>query len=824
MVDDLEKLPSRENSGQTGLFFRGRPWLFLLIFGGLFLVVAILVKWQSPVTAVDLNQPWLNTALPPPDENDQILHTFTPKRDGLSEIELLVTRYGSEENNGQLDFQLQDETGNVIASESWHPASQDNQAYILRFPPQSNSAGKIYSLAIKGSTGNTFAPWGYDLDIIENSTLTLTDGETAAQELHFKTRYQLSFLAAVTDLALLSTANAGLILLSLLFMFLPGCMVLLAGWPHTRTWDPAAWIGAALAAGVALWPLLWLWLSTAGIGWSSWSLWTALILGWIATIILYLWRSGRRFQSGTISWDRTKAVTRPFKKRHLLLLAILLLGLAVRLIAIRDQAFPAWVDSSRHALITAVMAGDGRVITDYGPLLPVSRFPYHFGFHTLAASLSLMTGVELQQLLLVLGQLLNALIPLSVYAGISLITKRWRVAMIATFLVALPFLFPGYYATWGRMTQLTAMLILPIALALTWYIIRGTSTGRKSWWLLAILASGLFLTHFRVFLLYLPFAGLVWLLSRGRNGRWLALAAGVTALLAGPRIIRLFDDMEASGLGGSFSGYNDFPTGYTTAGWERYFLILLGVFILLILAAALRSRRWSWLPLILASWSLLVALSLSGLIPGLPGTSLINVNSAYISFFLPLSWILAIVFDRIWSWLTLGPWPVQVAAWAAAGVLLAAATLLGINQQVNILNPQTILAYPPDVDGLAWIDKNLPPEAIVAVNSWQWLGDTWTGNDGGAWILPLTSRESTTPPADYIYERSLAEDVKAFNNTASQVEDWSDPAQVSWMMDSGVTHIYIGARGGFFDPSELSRNPEAAEIYHRDGVFIFALK
>jgi hypothetical protein len=265
------------------------------------------------------------------------------------------------------------------------------------------------------------------------------------------------------------------------------------------------------------------------------------------------------------------------------------------------------------------------------------------------------------------------------------------------------------------------------------------------------------------------------------------------------------------------------PTGYANAGWERYYLILLGVFLLIAIAAAVRSRRWAWLPLFLAGWTGLVALILSDRVPGVPATSLINLNSAYISFFLPLSWIRAIVFDRTWNWLSFRSWPVQAAGWAAAGVLVAAMTLLGISQQAGILNPQTILAHPPDVEGLSWLDENLPPGAKVAVNSWQWLGNTWTGNDGGAWIVPLTGRESTTPPPDYIYDRALAQEINAFNKDASNVEDWSDPAQAIWLQAMGVTHIYVGARGGFFDPSELARNPRISEIFHNDGVFIYSL-
>lgn len=121
------------------------------------------------------------------------------------------------------------------------------------------------------------------------------------------------------------------------------------------------------------------------------------------------------------------------------------------------------------------------------------------------------------------------------------------------------------------------------------------------------------------------------------------------------------------------------------------------------------------------------------------------------------------------------------------------------------------------------MEENIDDSSLVAVNSWQWLGQTWTGADGGAWILPLTRINSTTPPADYIYDRSLAQDVKAFNLHVQSEPDWSDPAAVDWLKDQGVTHLYVGAKGGTFDPAFLAKNPSLQMVYARDGVFIFAV-
>jgi hypothetical protein len=97
------------------------------------------------------------------------------------------------------------------------------------------------------------------------------------------------------------------------------------------------------------------------------------------------------------------------------------------------------------------------------------------------------------------------------------------------------------------------------------------------------------------------------------------------------------------------------------------------------------------------------------------------------------------------------------------GFGLTLAGLFGTYQQITILNPQTILVYPQDIQAIHWLDEHLPPEAHIAVNSWLWLGNTWAGSDGGAWIVPLTGRSTSTPPADYIYNRDLLARVNGFN-------------------------------------------------------------
>lgn len=782
--------------------------LFLLIGAVWFGLWAAARGWPGPIVASDVQQHRLNVALPIPQPNQPIRQTFRPGWNGLSEVEILVARYG-EGGTGQLTLRLLADSGRDVASQSWsNQQLSHNQTLVLRFAPQPDSAGRQYTLVISGDQANQFSAWAYDLDVYDGGQMLVPAGGNF-QELRFTTRYTLSWATALMALKSRLEQDGGVMFLAMAYIFLPGAFVLSfwgARWPGRS--NPVVWWGLALAIGLALWPLGWYWLTLLSGRWVGWSLWLVVGGGWLAVG----WRQWR------LGWRLAPA------GEWLPMLVILLVSLAVRLLAVRHLAFPAWVDSGRHALISQLMADTGQTLSHYRPLLPVDRSPYHVGLHTIPAGLKLMNGYALPALLLVLGQLLNALAPLTIYTSAWLFTKRRGVALLAAFLVALPFFFPAYYTTWGRLTQLDGALVLAVLVALTWRV--GCSGRNWAKWtvLVGLLAAGLFLIHFRVFVLYLPWAGLVALFSN-RSRFWRLLAAGGLALLLiAPRVFTLYQLTRLNQLTTSDSGYTAFPFSYVQTGWEPYFWWVAGAIWLLAIGAWFGQRqRWAVLPLLLMAWMGLVVVGLSGRVPGLPPTWVVNLNSAYITFFVPLAWLVGIGSGRVRAWLARRGWLPQLLTYGVAGAGLMALALFGVKQQITILNPITILAEPQDLAAIAWAADQLPPSAKVAVNSWLWLGQTWAGGDGGGWLLTLTGREITTPPVDYIYNRELAEQVANFNQQATAMTDWASPAAAEWLAEQGITHVFVGARGGFFDPAALANNPNLEMIYGQNGVFIFAL-
>ncbi len=809
------------------------PWLLIGLISAVILLsaadyfeLADTTRFVGPIEAIDLEQGRIDTALPAPAANVAIHQSFVPRHDGLSEVEVTLVRYGdaTSAETGQLTIQLTDASGTTVAETTLATNRLDhNQPYRLRFERQPHSAGQPYTLTLKGNDTNPFAVWGYSEDVyaggeawVDAGVLSAEVPTTAAQDMRFRTRYRLSWIDALQTLGETLYYEGLLLLLALFVLPLPGILLLQVAQRRgvvTGEWDALAWLASAVALGLAAWPLLWQWLTVLGGRFWSWNLWIWVLGGWLAVVVL--WLAQRR---------RPTTLLLRFHSAHLWLLALLLLGAALRLLAVRDVGFPLWVDSSRHALITAVMADSGQAIRSYTPYLPVERFPYHYGFHALAATLRLMSDWPMARLLLYLGQFLNALVPLSLYAAVVLTTRSRVGGLVAAFVIALPSFFPAYYATWGRLTQLTAVILPPIALAWTWQLLHGRDPWRKAWWLLSVLTAGLFLIHFRVFVYFVPFAALAWFVGRFRRTRTLLATGALGALLILPRVWQLWQDTNpANKFREDVNGFNEFPISYFESGLETQFAWLIGLIVVVVLISAVAKRRWAVLPLSLTAWIAALFLLLSGDRLGLPETNLVTWASLYILLFVPGAMLLGISAEGLAHWLQKRGFVWQATALLLTGVLAGGLLLFGLRQQIEILNEQTILARFEDQPALAWVDANLPEDGLIAVNSWRWLGQTWAASDGGAWVVPLTGRLTTAPPIDHIYNPDLWAFVRTFNDTATSVDDWSDPAQATWLQDQGVTHVFVGSRGGFLDPAELSQNPALTLLYQHDGVFVYAV-
>ena len=432
------------------------------------------------MTALDVEQPRLSRPAPLPAPGSPLNQTFVAGHDGLAAVEVQVVAYGdAPEMTGTLTLALWGPDGRLVAQETRQGLTH-NAPLRLSFPSQPASAGQIYRLEVQAETGNQATLWAYALDGYRHGALRQAGAEVGG-DLTFKTYYTYRWTHWVRSSARAAADLAGLAVPLWLVLFAPGLAALdlgrLGGFEQSR-W--ARW-GAALALSLALLPLVWLWASTLGLGWSRPTLGAvyaavgALVAGrGVLAAARAALRPRVRVRAAAFPGTQPVPVrfadpsaARRWGWHDTAMAAVVAGSVLLRLLATRDLPLPAWVDSSHHAYVALLLAEGGRLPATYGPWLGDGIFTYHFGVHTVFVALDWFSSRDITQIMLLAGQVLNGLMPLAVYAGTAALTGRRWAGLAAAFYVGVVSFFPGYYATWGRYSQLAGLLVLPPAMGAT---------------------------------------------------------------------------------------------------------------------------------------------------------------------------------------------------------------------------------------------------------------------------------------------------------------------------------------------------------------------
>jgi hypothetical protein len=257
-------------------------------------------------------------------------------------------------------------------------------------------------------------------------------------------------------------------------------------------------------------------------------------------------------------------------------------------------------------------------------------------------------------------------------------------------------------------------------------------------------------------------------------------------------------------------GYNAFPADYFNTGLERGWLALA------LLAFAWGLARRDRAMILLASW---VAATFAVVNIG-PGTWLVNNNAWAITLFLPGAVVLGWGVNEL---LEIDDWRLRLVGWGAMWAVVGYAGMLGVRAQVEIVRPVTVLATADDAAALAWIEANVPDDAVFLVNGWLWLNNVWASPDGGAWLMPLTGRRSTLPPIDYTSQPELKRAVEeTYANVPAAFEAGVDSAEARALMNqAGVTHIYIGAKGGSLRLEMFAKSARYRVVYTNGAAWVY---
>jgi hypothetical protein len=434
------------------------------------------------------------------------------------------------------------------------------------------------------------------------------------------------------------------------------------------------------------------------------------------------------------------------------------------------------------------------------------------------------------------------------------LTKSRSAGVIAAQITGLITPMPAYYSSWGRYTQLTGLLILPVAFAIIRqsYFLRDdvisdhefpgaarlfSDLVRRNWPLFimgGISVGGLFLTHYRVsaFLLCLVIADLIihtWpQIKKGAityDFIWQIICLfmiGVVGIFLvfpwlPPTFRTLLIPKVQTWRGGNVRLFDGFSWVFLESALGRYGMALAA----LGLVWAIIKRHWFSLTLVL--WILLLFFLANLAYWKLPGSVLINNLSVEIILFIPISVLGGYAVSEIIKAGMLFM-PLRWQKWYFVGVAITsiAIGIIGSRQLLPLLNPITFLFREADERALNWLGENTPKGETIVINPFAWGYGLYAGQDGGYWASPIAGRGTIPPPVLYGLSNT-PEDTQRINTFIQQIiENGDNPENLYQMMtDAGIQYLYTGVRGGVISPQALIDSSLFELVYQADGASTF---
>ena len=808
--------------------------------------LALLLAGCGPMIDPDSTQDRATTPADRLSAGHSLTQTFVAHRPRLAAVDVLLAVYppGQGDDAGDLVLHLRPWPGAADLATARVPVGRiaHNSYYRLAFAPQPDSEGREYYLLVEATTPEPARAtvWSSAVDAYPEGE-SYYDGQPRARDLTFRAYYDYDAPWLAADLASALGRRGWVFLPALAALFLPGLAVQRWLLPDLDL-DAAEAAGLWLGLSLAIAPVLLLLATALGLRLGAASVAGLLVVAGLAAIGRAVTPALSQRGEGAGGASRCASPTgsqpsgarsgegdemAPRRPQSALLspaagaLAAAAGALVLRYVHARDLALPMWGDSVHHTLIAGLIAAQGQVPADYGPLVPAQPFAYHFGFHAQAALLTWLAGMEPPRAVLFAGQLLSGLMVFPTYLLASRLAGDRQAGLVAGLVVGLVSAMPAYSVTWGRYPQVAGLAALPAAAYLT---TRAVAGGKLRWPELvaaAVASAGVVLTHPRVALLYgclllahllvghRPVSLVPWL----RCGLVALLAAGLVA----PWLVRLAGSRAAEMMlePGPASAFR-FPTGLLTTGFDRYLLAGaiagVGLDLLLRRRAGVEVALWVGLSLAAANVRLL----------GLPFDLMLTNDALAIALFLPVAVLDGVLAVSLASLVRLDVWP-RLLRLALAALLVGLGWWGGVNL-AGVVNPACILATSADVEAIRWVAANTPPDAAFLINSYRWQGDVYQGSDGGYWLSTLAGRRTSLPPQ--VYAQGKPAEVARIRELAeaTRAEPLDPAALLPLLRASGLTHVFVGARGGALSAELFEGVPGYRLVYANGRASVFEVE
>ena len=344
--------------------------------------------------------------------------------------------------------------------------------------------------------------------------------------------------------------------------------------------------------------------------------------------------------------------------------------------------------------------------------------------------------------------------------------------------------------------------------------------------LIGLLAAGMTLAHYRVTLMtasaVIFVIGLNGVFAHWRQAEWrqvigrLIVAAVIAGTLIAPWVWHVFISLRQgypivlgamAPLFFQLDRLGPYVLNYPTNS------VFLGLLAIALIAGWLRRQR---MVISLSIWSAGMWV-LSG--PRLAG-AFMDTISVLISLYIPATIIIA------WFVVTIGAWLMQrwpSARWVMSMGLVGLAAWGAISIS-NIVETNAPYVGPADLPAVDWIRNNTPASARFMVNTFhfEYSDDYVLGSDAGYWLPLLAGRATITAPMIYTAERAASPDflerLVALDRLNGKL---TTPKAVALLLKEGITHVYVGQRGGPISAEELMKSPNFKLAYQNGPVYVF---
>jgi len=470
------------------------------------------------------------------------------------------------------------------------------------------------------------------------------------------------------------------------------------------------------------------------------------------------------------------------------LLFLFCISVILRLAFVSKALIPFYFDSAQHYLtIKNLVEGTGASSVAGSFKWPVAGY-YHLGFHLVAGFVASAMRVEITDAMLVLGQMILVVTPISSFFILRHETGSNSAGLFVVMLSAFGWYMPAYAVNWGKYPALASLALIQFALSIAYLSLQGRNilSLRKSCGVYAILGAGILtsgFTHSRSLVIFgiaaLAWVGASWWQNLPRRIRVFIFYLIITGIILEIVLIQSQDV-----FGPLFDPYI-----------QKGYLVTAGILFLSIFAQ--RACPHLAFPGILSIFLLLGSLFVPVVVPGYGNLTLLDRPFVEMILYLPLSLLGGLGLAGLEQKLqhAQGKLGNLHFMWGKhAGLLAIGLVLINAYFQYN-LYPSDCCAIvsADDLVAMDWMDKNLPPDARILIASTE-LRVLATGSfqgyvsgDAGAWITPLTDRATFPLPYDSDFTQQNILDV---------------------LCTMDATHIYVGGTFEAFDASQLKTRPD----------------